>query len=96
MKVAIFRKVMSANWNVDAIIKQDEAGPHSIYANEYTQLTNWSEVEFVPLSDEQVVTGQLKQLDTAEQELRKQFAAKLSELAEARSKLLSLTHEVAS
>lgn len=96
MKVAIFRKVMGSNWNMDMIIKQDEVGPESIYAREYTQITQWAEVEFVPLSDEQVVTGQLKQLDTVEQELRNQFAAKLSELADARSKLLSLKHEAVS
>lgn len=96
MKVAIFRKVMSANWNVDTVVQETHFEPDGVYSREYTQLTEWAEVNFVFLPAEAVVGGQLKQIDTAEQELRNQFAAKLQELAEARSKLLALTCETAS
>lgn len=95
MRIAIFRKVMGPNWNLDPIIKETDVARDSVYTREYTQVTDWAEVEFTPLSNEHVIAGQLKQLDQAEQELRDKFAFKLSELAEARAKLLSLTHEVA-
>jgi hypothetical protein len=96
VKVAIFRKVMSANWNMDTIVQEANFEPDNIYGREYTQLTEWAEVEFVFLADEKVVGGQLKQIDAAEQALRNQFATKLQELAEARAKLQALTCETAS
>lgn len=93
MKVAIFRKIMGANWHLDLIIQEKDAVPDSIYIREYTQLTEWADVDFTFRPPESVVEGQLKQLDRAEQELCKQFEAKQQELAEARSKLLTLTCE---
>lgn len=59
----------------------------------WVQLTEYAEVNFIPLPVDQVVEGQLNQIDAAEQRLRKQFQEKLDELTEARSKLLSLTHQ---
>ncbi len=93
MKIAIFRKVMGPNWNMDLTIQEKDFTPGCIFEREYTQLTDWVDVEFVFRSDESVVSGQLKQLDIAEQELRTQFATKLAEVAEARAKLLSLAHQ---
>lgn len=93
MKVAIFRKVMGANWNLDMIVRETDVAPEGIYVREYTQITDWVEVEFKPLSDQQVVSGQLRQLDTVEMELRQKFADKLAELTEARAKLQALTHQ---
>lgn len=93
MKIAIFRKVMGPTWNLDMIVQEKDFSPDGIYVREYTQITDWVEVEFQPLSDEQVVTGQLKQLDTVERELRNQFADKLAAVAEARAKLQSIAHE---
>lgn len=59
----------------------------------YTRISEELDIEFPMLPTQVIVEGQLKQLDTAEQELRNQFQRKLNEIAEARAKLLSLTHE---
>jgi hypothetical protein len=62
----------------------------------YTRMSEDLEVDFPMLPTEVVVEGQLKQLDAAEKELRNQFQRKLNEIAEARAKLLSLTHDAQS
>lgn len=79
-------------------------GTHTTFANESTgeacvrfsgwaRLTEYTEVEFVPLPASAVVEGQIMQLDAAERELRNQFETKLNELTNERAKLLSLGHE---
>jgi sugar-specific transcriptional regulator TrmB len=62
----------------------------------WVRLTEYTEVEFVPLPPAEVVDKQLKQLDDAEQKLRENFQQKLNELAEERGKLRALTNESAS
>jgi hypothetical protein len=59
----------------------------------YIRLSEDLEVNFPMLPPAVVVVGQLKQLDAAEQELRNQFQQKLNEIAEARAKLRSLSHD---
>lgn len=61
--------------------------------HQWVRMSEYVEVVFTPLPPEAIVEGQLKQLDAAEQELRNRFQEKLNELADARAKLLSLTHE---
>lgn len=60
----------------------------------WVRLTEYLDVTFIPLPSDEVVAKQLRQLDDAEKELRLQFQGKMNELVDARSKLLSLTHEV--
>lgn len=96
MKVAIFRKVMDGAFTFDSILRDDEATPDSIYAREYTQMTEWAEVNFVHFPPAVTVGSQIKQIDAAESELRNKFAQKLSDLNESRARLLSLSHETQS
>lgn len=60
----------------------------------YVRTTEWGEVELAPLNSADVIERQMKQLNTAEAELRSKFQEKLNEIEEARSQLLALTHEV--
>lgn len=65
----------------------------NLMTDTWVQLTEYAEVTLIPLPVNQVVEGQLKQIDTAEKLLRERFQEHLNELTEARSKLLSLTHQ---
>ena len=70
-----------------------EFGQDMVNSCGYTRISEPMEVDFPMLPTQVIVEGQLKQLDTAEQELRNQFQRKLNEIVETRAKLLSLTHE---
>lgn len=88
MKLAQFKTA------TDWITYYDERqGALMVKEHGYTQLSEFVEVEFPPLPIDVVVSGQLKQLDVMEAELRSKFQEKLNELANERAKLLSLTHE---
>jgi hypothetical protein len=78
------------------LILDQRGGELGVKYSRYVQLTEYADVEFIPLPAKEVVEGRLKQIDAAEQELREKFQQKLNELAEARAKLLSLTHEAQS
>lgn len=95
MKIAIFKNISGDGFTFDMIVKHEDVREGGIYTREYAQLTEWVDVEFPPLPAQTVVESQLKLLDTAETELRNKFQRKLDELANERSRLLSLTHEVA-
>lgn len=88
MKLALYKSTSGLTAGYDPTFGQsmvDNCG--------YTRLSEYLEVEFPMLPPEIVIEGQLKQLDTAEQSLRNQFQQKLNEIAEARAKLLSLSHD---
>lgn len=93
MKIALFRKIMDGGYTFDMLVKHEDCTPGGVYEREYTQMSDWADVEFVLLPPEAVVEGQLKQIDVAEGELRNRFQKKLNELSDARSRLLSLSHE---
>lgn len=93
MKLAQFKTSAGGN---HVMFCDDYMGPLMVNLQGYVQLTEFVEIEFPPLPVETVVQGQLKQIDAAEQELGEKFQQKLNELAEARSKLLSLTHDTQS
>lgn len=89
MKLALFKSTGGLTCGYDPTFGQsmvDNCG--------YTRVSEYVDIDFPALPPEVVIEGQLKQLDTAETELRSQFQQKLNEIAEARAKLLSLTHEV--
>lgn len=77
-------------------IATESSGEACIKYSGWVRVSEYVEVEFTPLPASVVVEGQLKQIDAAEQELREKFQQKLNELAEARARLLSLTHEAQS
>ena len=58
------------------------------------RISEWVEVTFPPRAHDEVVQEQLAALDAEQRELVAQHIAALQKLAEARAKLLSLTHEV--
>jgi hypothetical protein len=74
-------------------ISSEVAGETCVTYSGWVRISEYAEVEFTSLPPAVVVEGQLKQLDAAEQELREKFQQKLNELAEARAKLLSLSHQ---
>lgn len=90
MKIAQFKMCASGG----VTIASEESGEGCVTYAGWVRVSEYAEVEFNPLPPAVVVEGQLKQIDAAEQELREKFQKKLNELAEARAKLLSLTHEV--
>lgn len=92
MKIATFNTGLGESQFISA----EAGGEACVKYSGWVRLSEYIEVEFPPLPAAVVVEGQLKQIDTAEQELREKFQQKLNELAEARAKLLSLTHEAQS
>lgn len=90
MKIAGFK-----TFGIDTHVSyaDESTGEACIRFSGWVRLTEYAEVEFVPLPTSTVVEGQLKQLDVAEQELRNQFEKKLHELANERAKLLALSHD---
>lgn len=96
MRLAQFRRTLDGSgYSYTTILTEKEAAL-SIYAKEYTRVSEFVEVEFPPRSAEEHVPEQLAVLDTAESELRSKFAAKLAEISSERAKLRALTHEVRS
>lgn len=89
MKLAAFQAPVSG---YVSYLTEDTGATMAEY-HKYERSSEFVEVDFPPLPVDVVVAGQLKQLDQAEQELRNQFQHKLNELADARAKLKSLTHE---
>lgn len=88
MKLALFQ---SAHGLISGY--EPAFGQVMVDSQSYTRISEVMEVDFPMLAAQVVVEGQLKQLDAAEQELRNQFQRKLNEIAEARAKLLSLSHQ---
>ena len=91
MRLALFK---SPSGTIAAY--EQDFGQSMVESCKYTRFSDYMEVEFPMLAPEIVIEWQLKALDAAEQELREKFQLKLNELAEARARLLSLTHEAQS
>lgn len=92
MKVAQFRSVTSAS----LLIWYHEKESFDRWAwaqKEYVQISEWIDVDFPPLQTVAIVEAQIRVLDAAAVEARQECTRRLNELAEARAKLLALTHE---
>lgn len=59
------------------------------------RVSEWVDVNFPPLPQEDVVRGHLDALDAEQRKLVAEHLAALQKIAEARAKLLSLTQEAA-
>ena len=95
MKIALFRDIGSGYetvWNRPA---HDADNDDYCPCKTYTRVSEWMDVEFVPLPADTLVGKQLATLDATERDLRAQFQLQLNDIAEARSKLLALTHQEA-
>ena len=63
------------------------------YADD-VRISEWIEIDFPPLSQAEVVQAQLAAFDAEQRKLVAEHLDALHKIAEARAKLLSLTHEV--
>lgn len=94
MKIAKFQTTDTRFPWVTFFTQEDfERSAH--FQKEYVQLSEWVDVDFPPLNQESVVQAKLRVLDAAEVELRQKFSKGLIDIADARSQLLSLTHDAA-
>jgi hypothetical protein len=91
MKYAQF-KDMKFGWiNVVGRHESDLERPYC----DTVRVSEWIEIDFPPLPDNEVVPQQLAALDRKQQELVREHLAALQKIADQRAKLLCLTHEVA-
>ncbi len=88
MKVALFRKAGVDYFSPMPVIEGDEK-----YYPGYSRISEWAEVEFTPRATEEVVGEQLDALDKVAESIRHEAAKKLAEVAEARARVLALTHQ---
>ena len=57
------------------------------------RISEWIEIDFPPLPQADVVQAQLAALDAQQRELVAEYLQKLQKIANARAKLLALTHD---
>ena len=60
----------------------------------YVRISGWVDVDFPERSAEERVPEEIAQLDAQAEEVKREFAAKLRAIAEAKGTLLALTQEV--
>lgn len=92
MKIAKFQRVGDPGW---LAIFEPHADGSDPCTDTYIRVSEYVEIDFPPRAPEEIVPAQLAALDKAEQDLRAQFQLKLNEIADARARVRSLTHEVA-
>jgi hypothetical protein len=87
MKIARFKRLGEASFEA-----YGEEGCFMERIEGYVRLTEYAEVEFVPLRSEDVIQKQLNALAGAEKELRNQFQEALNRIEHERSNLLALAY----
>lgn len=92
MKIAQFK---NSQFEWTSYYEHDEFENSAAFQRDYVRVSDYVEVDFVPLPRDQQVQARLRALDAQEVEVRANAAQKLKDLADARAKLLSLTHETA-
>ena len=60
------------------------------------RISEWIEIDFPPRKSDEVIAAQLAALDAQQQTLVAEHLTALQKIAEARSKLLALTHDALS
>lgn len=88
MKVALYKEV-TGGWETVSI------GDNLEGSTTYVRISEFVDVEFPRLKDEETVRKQLDALDTVRAEVSRKFAAALREIDARKSSLQALTHEVA-
>lgn len=61
----------------------------------YARISEWIDVEFPTLTNDEVIQSALRSIDASEQEAREKFHAELRKFHDMRSNLLALTAPVA-
>lgn len=88
MKVALYKDV-HGGWETVSIGNGLDA------CENYVRLSEFVDVEFPRLKDEETVRKQLAALDSVRAEVARKFAAALKEIDARKASLQALTHEVA-
>ena len=79
--------------NMTSIVERDDDDLDRPFLSD-VRVSEWVDVTFPPRATEEVVQQSLAALDAEQRELVAKHLDALRKLAEARAKLLSLTHEV--
>jgi hypothetical protein len=87
MKIAKYKRMGESSFET-----YGEEGSFMEHHEGYVRLTEYADVEFVPLRSEDVVQKQLDALAGAEKELRNQFQQALNSIEQERSNLLALAY----
>lgn len=85
-KLALFRSP------TDTVL-MEYVGSEHMERTGLVRISEYTEVTFSPLRDDEVVAKALAALDVTEKKIRNEFQAKLDNLVETRSRLLSLPHK---
>ena len=91
MKYAQFK---DPKYGFVAVVARDDDDLERPYVDD-VRISEWIEIDFPPLPQKDVIRGQLAALDAEQRKLVKEHLAELQKIANARAKLLALTHEVA-
>ena len=91
MKHAQFKNI---KYDYTYIVSRQDDDLERTHAND-VRVSEWIEIEFPPLPQGDVISGQIAALDAKQRQLVTEHLAALQEIADARAKLLSLTHEAA-
>ena len=90
MKYAQFK---DPHYGYISVIGREDDELERGYADD-VRISEWIEIDFPPLSQAEAVQAQLVALDAEQRKLVAERLDALQKIAEARAKLLSLTHEV--
>lgn len=80
--------------NMTSIVERDDDDLDRPFLSD-VRVSEWVEVTFPPRATEEIVQQSLAALDAEQRELVAKHLDELQKIANARAKLLSLTHEVA-
>lgn len=85
MKIAVYKDVQ---YNFESICKDSFEGVKG-----YVRVSDFVEVEFPKLSDDETIQKQLHALDEVRAEVSRKFAEALKEIDDAKAQLQALTYE---
>lgn len=91
MKLAKYTAI-SDSGRKHEFIHDEKAGADLERVCGYVRISEFAEVEFVPLKDDSIVEKQLAVLDKAESELRTKFQAALNGIEQQRQELRAITY----
>ena len=92
MKIARYTSMSESGFSYESIhTEEDGNGLES--ACGYVRLTEFIDVNFVPLQSGEVVEKQVAALDVAETELRNKFQAALNKIEQRREELRAITYQ---
>lgn len=86
MKVAIYKRT-SGNWSYETIVSDDKT-----QFEEGIRLTEWTDVEFIPLPPAETIAAELAAIDSAEKEFDAKVADQKAKYKDQRAKLLAIPH----